>query len=313
MAARGLFDPSFILAGLVGVCVFVTVGCEPGEYRSSQKIESELDAAKAKSEPRSDLPAERLAVIVEPKRPITLPAPRTISRVRRDAMPEVHPNMAVIRIRFPKPADQRALFEPNFREPNPFPVWRTRNIGDVRSVIFVVDASGSTMALIPFMAKELVSSIKRLTDDQSFAILFFNDDGWTEMGGGGLMPASLENRWRAVEWLSQEGGPVAAQGSGTPIPVMRRALSLEPELIILVGDRELVGLVERVPPIYLARQLAGMNEKKVPVSAIEFSLVRSNAIGAKLVTVSASQNISALRLIARLTGGRFMRRRILID
>ncbi len=107
--------------------------------------------------------------------------------------------------------------------------------GNAKHIVYVVDASGSLLDTLPFVMRELRSSITKLSDVQTFAVIFFNENKPILAGRApGLLPASSENKSRVLKWL--EEGHVVPQGQASPIEAVKKALSLKPDLVFLLSD-----------------------------------------------------------------------------
>ena len=112
--------------------------------------------------------------------------------------------------------------------------------GDVDRIVFLVDASGSLIADLPFVVKELKRSIQTLDDQQHFQVIFYRG---SEAGqpivriplGSGLIRATDANKKAAIRWLSDDSA-YAPGGRAEPIAAIQAAFSMNPELIFLLSD-----------------------------------------------------------------------------
>jgi hypothetical protein len=105
--------------------------------------------------------------------------------------------------------------------------------------VYVVDRSGSMNHPHDSDAKtrfrrlkfELLSSIGRMTPDQEFYIVFFNEDPHP-MPARTLQPATPEAKQHYLEWMSR----MRAVGRTDPRRALQLALRLEPDTIYFLSD-----------------------------------------------------------------------------
>lgn len=147
--------------------------------------------------------------------------------------------------------------------------------GNVRSVVFVVDASGSMMASLRTVIDELARSLSRLNPTQRFSIVFFQRNGAIAAPPEGrLRPATPEAIRTAIDWARREIRPA---GRSDPIAALERALALEPDAIFLLGTAvtgtgdfeastdEILARLERLNPID-----AESGRRKVEIQCIQY-------------------------------------------
>lgn len=112
-------------------------------------------------------------------------------------------------------------------------IWNLRV--QANKVVYVVDFSGSIIVAVDDLKRELKRSIGQLKPSQSFnVILFFSEDevAKTESFAPNLQPASEETRKALFKWLDRE----APRGDTKPMPSIKRALSMRPEVIFFFSD-----------------------------------------------------------------------------
>lgn len=103
-----------------------------------------------------------------------------------------------------------------------------------RSIVFVVDASGSIIDLFRFITNELSRSIRNLSVKQKFTVIFFQRGEAIELSPYGLKRATDTSKRSAVDWLSADN--VVPGGASNPLAAMRRALGYKPDVIYLLSD-----------------------------------------------------------------------------
>ncbi|MHC5026545.1 MAG: vWA domain-containing protein [Planctomycetota bacterium] len=132
---------------------------------------------------------------------------------------------------------------------------RTSN---ARSIVYVIDASGSLIATLPVVIRELSRSLQSLTSDQAFGIVFFQRDAALSVPSPkGLIPATSSEKHRALEWIDEN---IIPGGNSNPLPALEAALRLEPDVIFLLSDNitgagqyevdqsDLLGMLDRLNP-----------------------------------------------------------------
>lgn len=107
-----------------------------------------------------------------------------------------------------------------------------------KSVVYVLDRSVS-MGLnskLTRAKRELLKSIGQLRADVRFQIILFNRSVEVLKGSqeAGLLPATLENKRKVAEFLRT----VLPEGGTQPVPALKRALALRPDVIFFLSDVE---------------------------------------------------------------------------
>lgn len=106
------------------------------------------------------------------------------------------------------------------------------SVRGVRSVVYVVDRSGSMIDTFARVRAELKRSITSLRRSQKFHVIFFNSGEPLESPPRRLVNAIEGNRRPFFEFLDS----VDPSGGTHPENALQRALSLEPDLIYLLSD-----------------------------------------------------------------------------
>ena len=117
-------------------------------------------------------------------------------------------------------------------------------------VVFLIDASGSMVDVLPFVIDELkrvVSGMQpvkvgKRTIEKEATVIFFSGKGVHEVPGGGgvrgLRAVTPEFKTQIREWVSLENFnfDTGGRGSAHVEAALIRALSYKPELVILLSD-----------------------------------------------------------------------------
>jgi len=119
---------------------------------------------------------------------------------------------------------------------------RAANIFQIRarakSVVYVIDRSVSMgpNGKLAWAKEEFLSSLKQLPPETEFQIILFNRsvDVLTTARARGLLPATLENKFRIAKFLKS----VLPEGGTQPVPALKRALALKPDVIFFLTDAE---------------------------------------------------------------------------
>jgi hypothetical protein len=104
---------------------------------------------------------------------------------------------------------------------------------NARSIVYVIDASGSLIAAHQVVVQELARSLEALTPQQQFSVVFFQQDRALVVPPGKLLAATEREKTRALAWIRQS---VIPAGSSNPIRALETALQLKPDAIFLLSD-----------------------------------------------------------------------------
>lgn len=111
-----------------------------------------------------------------------------------------------------------------------------KNLGQADSVVYVIDASGSQIATISHVMRELQRSVGRLNESQKFDVLFFRDGEAEQIPPTGMRLATQKERDRAISWLTPKYNRARPAGRTDPIPALKVAFGYKPQLIVIVSD-----------------------------------------------------------------------------
>lgn len=133
---------------------------------------------------------------------------------------------------------------------------------NARTIVYVVDASGSMIGSFRTVLDELTRSLDALVPAQSFAIIFFQRNLAIDVPPAGrLVPVSRRSTADAVSWARRE---VIPAGRSNPVEALRRALALKPDCVFL-----------------LSSNITGAGQFEVDRSDLLASLDRMNPIDAR--------------------------------
>ncbi|MHC4089526.1 MAG: VWA domain-containing protein [Planctomycetota bacterium] len=101
-----------------------------------------------------------------------------------------------------------------------------------RRIVYVVDRSGSMLTTFEAVRRELRSSIGKLRRSQRFHVIFFNAGEPLENRPKKLVPATASQKKELLEFLDA----IQPERGTDPIPAMRRAFAVKPDLIYFLTD-----------------------------------------------------------------------------
>jgi len=107
-----------------------------------------------------------------------------------------------------------------------------RSARGVKSIVYVVDRSGSMIDTFGHVQAELKRSISALRRSQRFHVIFFSSGPPLENPPKRLVPAIKAHKDQFFAFLDR----VFTEGSTEPGPAMRRALAVEPDMIYFLTD-----------------------------------------------------------------------------
>ncbi len=121
--------------------------------------------------------------------------------------------------------------------------------GNARSIVYVVDASGSMISAFPVVLRELMRSIEALSAMQEFQVVFYRsvpgESGESARGALSVAHPSAPERDRETRLIRATRGNIAyvgewvrgvtPSGRSNPLGALEVALSLEPDAIFVLG------------------------------------------------------------------------------
>lgn len=168
----------------------------------------------------------------------------------------------------------------------------------LKSVIYIVDCSGSMFDVFDFVKAELARAIHAQPAGQEFHIIFFTDDRALELaiqGMAGLRPATDAAKGAACEWINAREAQ-SRGNSSNPKEALSRALKYRPDAIVLISDGALDWGIEEDA---LKKMVQGSPPIHVIVCDIQPAIYR-DATGHRT-------RLILLDRLARWTGGKFTR------
>ena len=122
--------------------------------------------------------------------------------------------------------------------------------GGFGDVVYLIDASGSMVDVLPFVINELKQVVNSMRPaivngraiDRKATIIFFSGDGVYEVPGGGsvkgLRPMTAHFKQQVSEWVSLDNFKYETGGRGSAFvgEALARALSYKPDMIMLLSD-----------------------------------------------------------------------------
>jgi hypothetical protein len=106
--------------------------------------------------------------------------------------------------------------------------------GNAKIVAYVCDASGSMVGKFDLLKYEIRKAVDSLKAIQAFDVIFFQERDAADAGNGHLLMANPENKRRVYNFLDE----FTLAPDSDPIPGLRLAFKLKPQLIYLLTDGE---------------------------------------------------------------------------
>ncbi len=158
---------------------------------------------------------------------------------------------------------------------------------EARRVVYVVDRSGSMIEHFDFVKEELKRSIKLLRRSQWFHVVFYDDGEPLEKPPSELVSASTPNKEAVFTFIDKEVGV----GGGTdPIPALRRAFAVEPDMIYFLSDGDIPNRDELLS--VLDRELNPHRSVRI------FTVAFVDRMGAELLERVAREHRGGFRYVA---------------
>lgn len=168
--------------------------------------------------------------------------------------------------------------------------------GDARQVAFLIDASGTMIDTLPFVLNELKATLNKLSDGQTFTVVFFQGDDVIEVPPLGMKRADVQTRRRVIQWIDQPGH-VVPRGGTNPLLAIQYVLKYRPQVLFLLSD-----------------DITGQGRYKVEQRRLLAEIDRANTGGTRISTIQfiyrdplaeVPGRRGTLELIAERTGGSY--------
>ncbi len=163
-------------------------------------------------------------------------------------------------------------------------LWGVGAGQQARSVVYVMDRSGSMSDTIGLLQRELLRAIGRLEPDQSFNVIWFNE-GKATLWSRRMTKATIDNKREAFDQIKN----IQASGQTEPMDAVTRALGFQPDVMFLLSDGDFGEYNEEVIRLFERKNKRG----RTIVNTILF-IFDTGGDGGK-----------TLRKIARMNGGTY--------
>jgi hypothetical protein len=142
--------------------------------------------------------------------------------------------------------------------------------GNARRIVFLIDASGSIIEALPWVIQELSRTIAQLSPQQSFTVIFFQQNRAVEVPPPGLKRATAQNKSRVIEWIDPASHNVTPEGRGNPLKAIELALRYNPQLLFILSD-DITGRGRfEVDQRQLIRDVLAANRSNTKINTIQF-------------------------------------------
>ncbi|QDU32895.1 hypothetical protein KS4_09340 [Poriferisphaera corsica] len=168
--------------------------------------------------------------------------------------------------------------------------------GNARTVVFVVDASGSLIDTLPTVLRELQKSIRKLSDRQNFTVIFFQGKRAFEVPPRGLKQGTAALKQQVIEWIDPAAHQVEPGEQTNPLRALGMALGYKPDLVFLLSDNITGQGVYEVDQKRLINEIARSNHRGTRINTIQFLYADP---------LEGEGRPGTMRLIAEQTGGLF--------
>jgi hypothetical protein len=159
-------------------------------------------------------------------------------------------------------------------------------------IVFLCDATGTMINKFALLRAELTKAIDNLKPGQSFNIVFFFDGPKAASINNleSLLLATPENKRKAYKFMED----FSTTGQTDPLPGIRLAFKMQPQLIYFLSDGEFNNLV---PYVQVVAEIDKLNkDRKTRVNTIQFGTYDKQAEG--VLRLIASEHGGAFRFIS---------------
>ncbi|MFA9477344.1 hypothetical protein ACERK3_03435 [Phycisphaerales bacterium AB-hyl4] len=143
--------------------------------------------------------------------------------------------------------------------------------GNARRLVFCIDASGSLIDTFPYIINELIQSIRQLSEQQQFTVIFFQGDRVVEVPPPGLRRATNDNKQAVIDWINPSGARnVTPGGRSNPSNAIREAMRHRPDLIYLLSDNITGAGRFEISQSALLQEIERANVANTAINTIQF-------------------------------------------
>jgi hypothetical protein len=114
------------------------------------------------------------------------------------------------------------------------PVGTLWGVGEgqlARSIVYVIDRSGSMVETFSLLQRELMRAIGSLDSEQLFNVIWFNEGPATQLADR-MLAATIENKREAFTIIKR----IIPSGQTEPVDAVRQGLSYKPDVLFLLSD-----------------------------------------------------------------------------
>ena len=105
---------------------------------------------------------------------------------------------------------------------------------NAQRIVYVIDASGGMIPYLRVVLQELMRSLEGLTNQQSFSVVFFQQNEYLMVPPQRRwIPATDAEKRRVIEWIDAN---VVPAGRSNPLAAFEVALRMKPDVIFLLSD-----------------------------------------------------------------------------
>ena len=152
------------------------------------------------------------------------------------SLPPTPPSMPALEpLPPPTPISAPALQTRSMPESPPSATFAGTPLCAARDVVFVLDASGSMIAWLPFVIDEVERTLTSMHPDQRFAVRYFAGDVVHSTPPRHLTDATAASASAAIQALRREAGRRIQRGSD-PRQALEAAIELKPDLLLLMSE-----------------------------------------------------------------------------
>ncbi|MDG2424014.1 MAG: VWA domain-containing protein [Phycisphaerales bacterium] len=171
---------------------------------------------------------------------------------------------------------------------------------NARSIVYVIDASGSMTTWLTMVLKALDQSLSRLDSAQRYAVVFFQGDQAIVVPPDRLQPARSRNIRNTMNW-TRKGSNLMPGGGSNPLPALEVALQMQPDVIFMLSEGLEGPGSDTMNGTSMLQKLDELNPIADPVTGNRWTRIQCIRIGSD--AGSADAESSLMKNIAERHGG----------